>query len=114
MSQDDEEVKDDAVDTEEHEHDPDLEDMEIPEGELHEHDDKEIDVVANVASSSFSDDEEVDEEDPYDSFNKSHSSGTKDSSQLDPYGVGAPAGFGGEDEEDFLGDDEEEEEMLEE
>lgn len=93
----DEEIKD--PDMEENDKEP--EDIEIPEAELLS--EKEPDLGAAVASSSFADDDGEDEEDPYESFNAPVA---KDDSQLDPYGVGAPSGFGDGDEEDFLGEDE--------
>lgn len=96
---DDEEVKDDA------ELGEGEAELEIPEGGLPEEDEK-IDLTA-VASSSFSDDlADGEEEDPHEAaFNKPLAT---DDSQLDPYGVGAPSGFGDEEEEeDYLGEDEE-------
>jgi hypothetical protein len=79
--------------------------VEIPEGEIHEDVEKEVDFA--TTSSSFSDEESGEDEDPHESFDSGKKAKAPDA-KIDLYGVGAPSGF--EEEEDFLGDDEEEEE----
>ncbi|MBU3668755.1 MAG: hypothetical protein FGM57_02170 [Candidatus Taylorbacteria bacterium] len=101
-------VDDDKIEEGELNEDTEHEEIDIPEGEIPEEGELEEDKVdlTSVASSSFSDDIGEDEEDPHEAaFNSAKS---VDESQLDPYGVGAPSGFGDDEEEDYFGDDEEE------